>query len=247
MSVQLQPDQFLRRSPLYRQHQQLGASFMPVDDGAGVAVYDQSGELTSRQKINREATQAQSMALVDLTLVPRVGFKGKGTIAWMQSLAIAVPERPNLACESSDGVTVARLSDTELLLLGNPHKQSKELTKLEQTWSLNMPEFTYLLPRADSHCCLALCGEHVPEMLSKVCAVDMRLHKFAQHSVAQTSVARVNSIVVRADQGTTPNFYLFTDLSSCEFMWQGLLDAMAEFDGQPVGMKAFLKLAKASK
>ena len=247
MSVELQPDQFLRRSPLYRQHQQLGASFMPIDEGAVVSVYDQSSELTSRQKVNRETEQAQSMAIVDLTLMPRVGFKGKGTIAWMQSLGFSVPEQTNSATPSADGITVARLSDTELLLLGNPHKQSKELAKLEQTWSLNMPEFTYLLPRSDSHCCFALCGEHVPEMLSKVCAVDMRLHKFPQHSVAQTSVARVNSIVVRADQGTIANFYLFTDLSSSEFMWQGLLDAMAEFGGQPVGLKAFLKLAKASK
>jgi len=33
------------------------------------------------------------------------------------------------------------------------------------------------------------------------------------------------------------------DLSSSQFLWESLLDAMAEFDGQAVGIESLLKLS----
>ena len=80
-------------------------------------------------------------------------------------------------------------------------------------------------------------------VLSKVCAVDMRPHKFDQFNVAQTSVARVNSIVIRLDQGETLCYFILADLSMNEFLWDGLLDAMQEFDGKPMGVSTLSSLS----
>ena len=80
-------------------------------------------------------------------------------------------------------------------------------------------------------------------MFSKVCAVDLRIDKFSQGAVAQTSLARVNAIIVRQDLGATPCFYILSDVSSAEFLWTSLLDAMLEFKGKVVGTAALTTCA----
>ena len=109
---------------------------------------------------------------------------------------------------------------------------------LPQNWSVEASQGVSLLPRADSHCWFALTGIHAAETFSKVCAVDLRSGKFAQGEVAQTSIARVNAIIVRNDLGPTPCFYILSDVSSAEFLWLSLLDAMLEFKGAAVGTAA---------
>ena len=100
----------------------------------------------------------------------------------------------------------------------------------------------YQMPRAETHCWLALTGASVPEMLAKVCAVDMRPHKFPNHRIAQTSIARTNGVITRHDLGQTPCFYVLADSASADFLWPCLLDAMAEFKGAPVGLKTLQAL-----
>jgi hypothetical protein len=42
-----------------------------------------------------------------------------------------------------------------------------------------------------------------------------------------------------------PNYYLLVDITSIEFLWTVLLDAMAEAGGAPVGLNAFQTLKAA--
>ena len=73
-------------------------------------------------------------------------------------------------------------------------------------------------------------------MFAKICGVDLRPHHFADGRIAQTSLAKMSAIVIRADLGRTPAFHLLADSASAEYLWGCLLDAMAEFDGAPVGL-----------
>ena len=75
--------------------------------------------------------------------------------------------------------------------------------------------------------------------------VDLRPGRFADGEVAQTSVARLNTIVVRADLGDVPAFQLLGDSASAAYYLSVLMDAMAEFDGRLVGLTALRKLAGA--
>ena len=79
-------------------------------------------------------------------------------------------------------------------------------------------------------------------MLAKVCAVDLRPQVFAANAIAQTNVARLNVIVIRGDLGPVPAFDLITDLASAVYLWGALLDAMAEYDGAPIGLAAIRAL-----
>ena len=72
----------------------------------------------------------------------------------------------------------------------------------------------------------------------KICAVDLRPHKFADLSIAQTSVARLSAIVIRDDRGGTLGYHLLADSASAAYLWDCLIDAMAEFDGGPLGLTA---------
>ena len=74
--------------------------------------------------------------------------------------------------------------------------------------------------------------------LAKVCGVDLRAHKFANGEIAQTSIAKINGVIVRNDLGETLSYCIFSDSSSVEFLWDSLLDAMAEFEGAAVGAQA---------
>ena len=76
--------------------------------------------------------------------------------------------------------------------------------------------------------------------------MDLREEKFARGDVAQTSLARVDAVMIRHQLGNTPCFHILSDSSSAEFLWTSLLDAALEFDGGPVGMAALRGLAMAA-
>ena len=220
----------LRRSQLSRRHIALGAEFEQIGDTLLVSNYGSS----------EETAQAKNLALIDLSTLPRTGFKGAGTTTWAASQGVKIPQQPNLALLQKDQSLAVRLSHHELLILSNIDHLSTQIERLDAT---AVGPQTYTLPRADSHCWLAVTGSQAAEMFSKVCGVDLRPHKFANNTVAQTSVAKASSIVIRHDLGTTHCFYVLTDVSAAEFLWDCLIDAMLEYDGGPMGVASMRELA----
>lgn len=241
-STPLDPTSFLRRSPLYRWHLGQGACFIQQNNAAIVANYanGNSGDLA------RESDQVRSSALIDLTPLMRVGFKGAGTVSAFEAANFPLPAQANRACDGPNGSIIARLSQQEILILDSINVVSGEDSRFRKTWNALPSGNTFLLERADSHAWFALSGHHASEVLSKVCAIDMRLHKFADYEIAQTSVARANSIVIRVDQSGVPCFFVLCDLSASEFLWEGILDAMAEFKGRAAGVMALQNLMKSN-
>jgi sarcosine oxidase, subunit gamma len=233
------PVQYLRRSQLYRQHIEAGALFEDINGTLTVASYP-----NAFSNIEVEQQQAIHLGLTDLSTAARVGFKGRGAGDWIQQQTNAqLPDAANRANRQDQGSLVAKLSQEEYLILSDLSLTSKLTDTLKNNWSLDTAKDTYLLPRSDSHCWLALTGRHATETLAKVCGVDMRTHKFNDGDIAQTSLARVNAIIIRHDLGKTPCFYILSDSSSTEFLWTCLLDAMREFEGSPVGTAALQTLS----
>jgi sarcosine oxidase subunit gamma len=100
------------------------------------------------------------------------------------------------------------------------------------------------MPRRDSHAWLAVAGHAAPEMLAKLCAVDLQLAKFADLSIAQTSIAKMSAIVVRADIGPNPVFHLLADSAAALYFCECLMDAAEEFRGRLVGLKSLQDLER---
>ena len=178
------------------------------------------------------------LRLADLSLVTRAGAKGADTAAWMNAAGVALPDQSNAAVRHPDGGLVARLAPGEVLFLGQPGGENAWINAAMADLDAGR-DLCFPVPRFDSHCWFAVLGEHAPDMFAKVCGVDLRPKAFADLSIAQTSVARVNAIVVRDDQTFKdkcefPSYHVLADWPSARALWGYLLDAMAEFDGGPV-------------
>ena len=217
-----------RRSPLRRRLEAEGAVWGDLGD---VAIAETIGDTAPRG----------SIAIIDLSLLPRLGFKGRGTIPAMQSRGITVEATPNRAFRQPDGGLCLVLAPGEVILLSNLAGDGERLAQLESGWRIEDEERTYPLPRRDSHAWLVVAGQAAPELFAKLCAIDLRRDKFADLAIAQTSIAKMSAILTRADIGADPVFHLLVDSAAALYFCDCLLDAADEFGGRVVGLKELQK------
>jgi sarcosine oxidase subunit gamma len=122
------------------------------------------------------------------------------------------------------------------------HGNAPKLAELADGWSIETADGCYLVPRQDSHFRFMVTGRHAASAFAKICGVDLRPNTFEDLAIAQTSIAKSTAMVIRDDVGGTPAYHLLGDSASAGYMWDCLLDAMAEFGGRPVGLDALLAL-----
>lgn len=226
----IEPLNYLRRAPLRRYLESAGAIWSDVGDTAIAS------------SVSATATTAD-VFMADLSALPRLGFKGRGTIAAMKARGIMVEAEPNRAFAQPTGGLCLVLAPSEVILLGDPLgvNATSELATHDAMlaeWKIEDEERTYPLLRRDSQAWFCVGGPRASEMFSKICAVDLRRHKFANLFIAQTSVAKMSAIVTRADIGGTLAYHLLADSASALYFWRCLTDAAHEFGGQTVGLTA---------
>ena len=176
---------------------------------------------------------AAPVVLRDLSPLPRTGFKGADTPKWLATQGVSFSDAHNRAYAQPDGSLLARLSPGEFLLLGCRDGATGLVDTLDGAWSWEADlGLCFPVPRQDSHAWFHLSGPACPAMFAKICAIDLRPHKFTDGAIAQTSIARLNGIVIR--QGDA--FHLLSDSASAEYMWGCLVDAMDEFGGSVAGI-----------
>lgn len=178
---------------------------------------------------------ADSLAIRDLSALPRLGFKGRETIAALRARGVQLEAQPNRAFPQPDGSLCLVLGAGDVFLLGTLSGENPGLAALEQGWSLESETRCYPLPRQHSHSWFAISGAAAPAMFAKICAVDLRLDHFPDLSIAQTSVARLSAVVLRADSGGRPVLHLLSDRSAAQYMLTCLKDAAEEFGGRLAG------------
>ncbi|GAA5315469.1 MAG: sarcosine oxidase [Candidatus Pelagadaptatus aseana] len=182
--------------------------------------------------------QLQRCALLDLSGLARTGLRGKSAQTILAEQGLPFPEAPNQAAFADSGAIVARLGSSECWVLDNPLDEAAEVcAALDQRAQADAQ--AYPLYCQHSHAWFALTGRHLPELMAKICGVDLRPEAFPVGAVVQTSVARVNAIIVHHEIQGCPVFSVLCDSSLSEYFWAALLDAMQEFGGQPVGLSAF--------
>ncbi len=232
------PQQFPRRSFLYRELAAQGAEFGGLGDAAIALRF--SGDSES------EIRAARHLAIADLSPLPRSGFKGRGTIDWLIAQGLTIGEESNNAYRQAGGEWAARLAPNEIFLLDSLAGSGELIGRLETAWrweeAINSPQ-GYPMPRRESHAWFLVSGEHSAAMFSKICGIDLRPAKFAAGRIAQTSLAKMSAILIRTDLGATLAFHVLADSAAASYLWAALLDAMREFDGHPVGIEALRHLA----
>lgn len=214
------PEQFHRRSFVYPRLLGAGAELAAAGDAAVAVAYP--------------ATPTPALGLADLSPLPRTGVKGPRALAWLREQHWPVPDANNTAAATDAGDLVLRLGDREVLVAAAPAGDGETVRGLERT----IPgDGAWHVPRRDSHCAFVLCGAAASACLAKLCGVDLRPGRFRAGTIAQTSVARLAAIICRPPDTDGRTFQLFTDSAAAIWFWDALLDAMAEFDGGPVGVR----------
>ena len=232
----IRPTDRLRRSYVYRALEAAGANFTEVNGGAVAADFG--------APVEDEAAAARIMAIADLSPLPRVGYKGGGALAWARNHGVKIGRDSNIAYRQPGGELAARLADTEVVVIDNLDGAGALPHRLESEWSMDNADGGYLVNRQGANFWFAVTGRHAAAMLAKLCGVDLRPAKFPLYAIAQTSVARTNCIVIRADLGDTLAYHMMGDSASAEYQWICVLDAMEEFGGRPVGIAAIRHLAE---
>ena len=180
------------------------------------------------QRLQKKRTSG--LALCDLSAMGRVGFKSAAVDSWCEANCGITAPPINQGALTDKELLIIRLSGTEVLMMEDRAARGDFELMLQ-----SVPA-AYVLPRQDSHHCYMLLGQHCASLFSKLCAVDLRFHKFQSLQVAQTVMARAGVIIIRRDIEQTPAFYLLTDSSLAEYMWDCILDAMQEFEGEVIGI-----------
>ena len=236
--MSLAPQDKLPRSPIYRQLVELGADFAEVAGAACAMGF--GGDLEA------EISRARDLAICDLSALPRAGFKGREAQRWPAAQGLAISPDNNMSMIQDDGALVARLADSEVLILSDLACESGLCARITKAWSPDPDPGVYPVPRTGTNCWFMISGVHAASMFAKICGVDLRPHKFPNLAIAQTSIARLNGIVIRADltdsRGDCLAYHFLTDSASAGYIWMCLLDAMAEWGGAAVGLAALREL-----
>ncbi|NNC98974.1 MAG: hypothetical protein HKN85_02205, partial [Gammaproteobacteria bacterium] len=124
------PDRLLRRSPIYRYHRDRNAQFVEYSGGAMVNCYDRDRHV--------ELAQAESLAIIDLTVLPRIGFKGIDSPDWLSRCKVALPDQANTAAADANVGTILRLSQHEFLLLDDLLEHNQQVNSLADRWSMDI-------------------------------------------------------------------------------------------------------------
>jgi sarcosine oxidase subunit gamma len=213
--------QFQRRSFVARKLE--GSEFLNINDGA----------IMVKALANASHNQVQQSGLIDLSVAQRFGFRGLNAAQHMQACDYPVPSKPNLCDVGSNGELVLRLGETEYWVLSNPQK-------LEQASNYQTPvlDKCYSLFCQNSHSWLMMVGPSLAETMAKICGVDLSSSQFPVGHVCQTSVARINAVIVHHEINNKSVFSILSDSASAVYLWEALLDAMTEFNGCAMGLSA---------
>ena len=165
---------------------------------------------------------------------PRIGFKGRGTTDWLHSAGVMLPGTPNRWCRDASGAVVARLGAQDFLIFDEGDGSAGLTDTLVARWQHDAPSGAYIVPRQHGLACIAIDGRRALEVLARLCAVDVGA-SFGDDAIAQTQVALMSAVLLRAGEAGTPGYRLFVDTSLALYCWDVLTDVALSLDGGVVG------------
>ena len=174
---------------------------------------------------------AGPLGLADLSTCDRIGVKGRGAVAWLGAMGVALPSQPNRLLERPDGLTVARLSDSEFVLADFAGPTSATVQGLRAALEGARPEGCYDVPRAESQAVFGLAGPWLTAALAALCPADLRAAAFPPAGVLQTQCAGVGAQLWNLSRTGLDRAVLSCDASLAAHVWSALLASVVAAGG----------------
>ena len=176
----------------------------------------------SRDQVVAKEDHVSHENLVDFSEVQRIGVKGKAAKDWLTHQGLAVPAEINEGIELQQGGWVLRLGSSEYWILSDPSKEYKYAEVDGECYSVYC---------AYSRAWFVLKGADKASVMAKVCGVDLREDGFPLGSIAQTSVAKVNAVIVHHLFRGESVFSILSDSASARYLWDSFVDACDNVEG----------------
>lgn len=224
----MDPQSLTYRSPVWRHLKDADAEFAEIN---GYAVATSIGDTGT------QLSAARNLAICDLSGLARMGVKGDGIDRWLSAQGLSVPPAPNHALMQADGSLLAMLARNEGLVLSDIEQRGRMIEQLTSGFQdAADPPTGQLIPRQHSQSWFRISGRDTAATMAKLCGVDLRPGLFDNLRVAQTSVARLNGIVIRDDIDDIPAIHLLADSASAGYLWECIMDAGAEYGISVIGL-----------
>lgn len=161
-----------------------------------------------------------AVELVDLTAQPRFGIKGPGSSAWLKGCGITLPPVNRIGRHGD--LRVLRLGGEDFLVVDG------ELDTLTARWNNATGPRGYWSWREEGWAWMRLSGPAVDGIMARLCALDLRAGRFCEDEIAQTRVAQLEAVLVRAGEG----FDVFFDIAATAFFVRTVILAAKQAAGE---------------
>ncbi len=156
------------------------------------------------------------ITLTDLTPLPRFGLKGRGSAAWLQTQGRPLPQINQIA----NGVL--RLGREDLVVV-------EAADDLRAKWHAAPSPKGYNAWREETWAWMHLSGQHLGDVLAKICPVDLSPAAFKDNQIAQTRVGYLEAIIWRHTHEGREGFSVFFDIAATAFFANAVTTAAREF------------------
>jgi len=156
--------------------------------------------------------------LQEITHLARIGLKGPNASAWLQERGIAMPERANSWCLTSedDQNICVRLGATEFLLEQTDGNTLRRFTAQLATFIPGV----YLVLREDR--AFVLGGEDADEVLAQMCNVNFAALRSESQEAVMTLMIGVAVTVVLQGNAAQRRYRIWCDPSYGDYLWSSL-------------------------
>ena len=161
----------------------------------------------------------QMLTISNVSKLPRYGVKGAQAANWLAMHGVKIPAAAN-NWVLHEQTLVMRLGSSEFLI---EDQAGGEICKKLLADTQRLPN-VYKVPRADAAYLLA--GSDVVNLLSELCALDLRESALLENDVVMTQVAGISAVILRQAINNEPVYRLWCDGTYSSYM-RHVLDEVA--------------------
>jgi len=176
----------------------------------------------------------ESLALADLSCLPRLGLKGPSAAQWLTAQGLAIPHEANTWTALGEGGVIARLGRSEFFL----EDGAGTVARLRAALGTGA-DGVYPVIRQD--CGIFLAGPRSNELLLQTCNVNFGDLDPARGIAVMTQMIGVGVLVIRMNLRQLPCYRIWCDPTFAQYFWETLLEIAAELGGGAIGTEALLK------
>jgi heterotetrameric sarcosine oxidase gamma subunit len=184
-----------------------------------IAVPDHPGDMA--------ASSDERPALSDLTGVQVTLIQGEAGAILKKQFSRA-PAKPGDLVEAGEGLLACLTPKTFYLFAKTPGADLPAASALDDLFA-QANVFAHAADYTHGTAALRLVGPDAPEILSKICGLDFHDSVFPTMRVAQSSAAKINTLIARYDDGQTPAYFLHISRPLGQYFWDIVWDAGQEF------------------